>query len=204
MIIGGLLNLLWIICLDEVLRCHDISAISCSSAAGKSDASQELARMPRDNGKILGIPTRVVRERPPNDCSILAETQCHLLRAATAKPEILRLTGMADIKAGGRGQSRVGFGLGFQSKNSSFSQIEPRGRTRRVGTLRQHRPIALSLFTVYFAPHSRSVSGVTSPGTLDQDDWRFFCTWPNVALAFRMLPSTDDASHAGPSVSQSF
>ena len=175
--------------------------MSCSSAAGKSDASQELARMPRDNGKILGIPTRVVRERPQNDCSILAETQCHLLRAATAKPEILRLTGKADTKAGGTGQCRVGLGLGFQSKNSSFSQIEPRRRTRRVGTLRQHRPIALSLFTVYFAPHSRSVSGVTSRGHSIKMIGAFLCTWPNVALAFRMLPSTDDASHAGPSVS---
>jgi len=158
--------------------------MSCSSAAGKSDASQELARIPRDNGKILGISTRVVREGPQNDCSILAETQCHLLRAATAKPEILRLTGKADTKAGGTGQCRVGFGLGFQSKNSSFSEIEPRGRTRRVGTLRQHRPIALSLFTVYFAPHSRSVSGVTSRGTLDENH----CAFLHVAKRRISLP----------------
>jgi hypothetical protein len=94
-----------------------------------------------DDGEILGITVGTVWERNSNDCSILPEMQRHELRAAAAKPEVFHFALATGIRVDGRGQ----FGVGFQSKKSSFLEIAEQGRTRRVGTLRQHiEPIALS------------------------------------------------------------
>lgn len=76
-------------------------------ATGKGNASQEIALMPRDDGKILRMVVGVTWEHPNHDCPVLVKAQCQRLRAGTAHPEILGLAKKTvGTKVGGR--ARVG------------------------------------------------------------------------------------------------
>ena len=81
--------------------------------------------MSGDDGEILGIAVGTVWERNRNDDSILPETQRHELRAAAAQPEVFHFALATGIRVDGRGQ----FGVGFQSKKSSFLEIAERYET---------------------------------------------------------------------------
>ena len=78
--------------------------------------------MSGDDGEILGIAVGTVWQGNSNDCSILPEMQRHELRTAAAQPEVFHPAVAAGIRVDGRGQ----FGVGFQSKKSSFLEIAER------------------------------------------------------------------------------
>jgi hypothetical protein len=78
-----------------------------------------------DDGEILGMAVGTVGERNRNDRSILPKMQRHKLRAAATQPEVLH----SALTSGVRVQGRPQFGVGFQSKKSSYLE-----RMKRCGT----------------------------------------------------------------------